>query len=261
MTKGADHDQQSSPPERPPNTWEAEDDFKERVKILGNLAEASMDEAHALQEKLNEEGKGQWHGDNPPKPVDQLFNFTILIVFLLIVAVGAFYFTTGSDLLTGLREDPPASDPEIDAPGESSDAITRDELETQDPIAITAYPWIFIRNEGQGNSFYAIYFEPEGACSIPGNTSVYDCAYTVNEANVEIEIYRTVTAEYSNKDAGSQVIDWKEWFHLTRIGNAMRGSYEIESWFFDPNKGLEWRGNQIISDTVFAYPEHQEDPG
>lgn len=244
------HIDKKTKPDRLPLNWQ---DFKQSIRTLGKLAETSLLQHNKLEEDILEQGDT---GNTGVKFSNFLQGFAILIVLVAIIAV-AIYFTKNTDILTGLREEPLVSIPELDDPGDSSNEYTINELEAQDPIAITAHPWIFIRNEAVGNSFYAIYFESDGLCNTPSYPTIYYCGYTVNGSNVEIELYLTYTAEAvtDKGDVRSQVIDWKEWFHLTRTGNIMRGSYETESWFFSYEDGLDWRGKQLISDTVFAYPD------
>ena len=245
MTSDQNHD----PPERPTHTWEAEQDFKDRVKTLGNLGEAAFDEAVKLQEDLNAKGEGRWKGDSPPEPVGKLWRFALIIFILLIIAVGAFYFTTGSDLLTGLREDPLGAVSVADA--------------NQEPIGITDGPWRFFFDISEQTPLYDIKFEADGTCFVPGDKIVYGGKYFVNGANIEIELFRRYTAEAKDGEGNtrSEEVEWTEWFHMTRAGNTMTGSREVEVWRFSFDNGLVWKDNVISGEAIFSRPERPEDPG
>ena len=263
MTSDQNRDPPETHPERPTHTWEDEQDFKDRVKTLGNLSEAAFDEAVKLQEDLNAKGEGRWKGDSPPEPVSKLWRFALIIVILLIIAVGAFYFTTGNDLLTGLREDPLGAVSVADANLELSEAFTHEELVLQEPIGITDGPWRFFLDKSEQNPLYDIKFEADGTCFVPGDKIIYGGKYFVNGANIEIELFRRYTAEAKDGEGNtrSEEVEWTDWFHMTRSGNTMTGSREVEVWRFSFDNGLVWKDNVISSEAIFSRPERPEDPG
>ena len=256
-------DKNQNHPERPSHTQEAEKDFNNRVKTLGNLSEAAFDEAKKLQEDLNAKGEGKWRGDSPPEPVRRLWLFALIIFIIIIVAVAAFYFTTGNDLLTGLREDPLSAVSVADANLEQYEAPTHEELVLQEPIDIRDGPWRFFQDKSEQTPLYDIKFETDGTCYVPGDKIVYGGKYFVDGANIEIELYRRYTAEAKDGEGNtrSEVVEWKEWFHMTRAGNTMTGTREVEVWQFSFNNGLIWRDNVISGEAIFSRPERPEDPG
>jgi hypothetical protein len=256
-------DPQETKPERPPNTFEAEQDFKDRLKILGDLADATEEEFRKGQAELNREGKGDWKNDSPPEPIRGLFILMVLLAFVMILAVAAFYFTTGSDLLTGLREDPPAADSNISADPIPAEAPSHEELQAQEPIPITDGPWRFFADASEESALYDIKFEEDGSCYVPGDQIVYGGSYTVSGNQIEIELYRRYMAESKNSegDIRTQEVEWTEWFHMTRAGNTMTGYWEVEGWRFSYDDGLKWTGVSTNGPDIFSRPERPEDPG
>jgi len=256
MSSDRKHDPAETNPERPSHSPGEKKDFNDRVKILGNLAQTTFDESVKLQEDLNKKGEGIWKGDSPPGPVLNLWWFILIIAIILIVAVGAFYYTTGNDLLTGLREDPLSA-------VSVAEALTHEELSLQEPIDIKDGPWRFFQDKSEQTSLYDIKFEADGTCYVPGDKIVYGGKYFVDGASIEIELYRRYTAKAKDGEGNtrSEVVEWTEWFHMTRAGNTMTGTREVEVWQFGFDRGLTWRDNIISGEAIFSRPERPEDPG
>jgi hypothetical protein len=215
------------------------------------------------QEELNREGKGNWVNDAPPEPIRPHFTFIIIIIFLLIVAVGAFYFTTGSDLLTGMREDPAPAEPDVSQNNAGVQAPSHADLQAQDPIPITDGPWRFFGDDSEQNPLYDIKFEPDGTCYVPGDEIVYGGIYTIEGNQITIEIYRRYLAESEDSEGNSrnQIVEWTEWFKMIRVGNTMTGIWEVEGWRFSYDEGLVMTGVRVNGDAIFSRPERPEDPG
>lgn len=247
MDANQNHDPQKAKPERSSDSLQAEKDLKDRVNTLENLGEADSDQALKHQEDLNAKGEG---GSSPPETISKLWRLALIIFFVLIIAVGAYYFTTANDLLTGFM-------------GASPRAVTHEELVLQEPIDITNGPWRFFQDESEETALFDIKFEADGTCYVPGDQIVYGGKYFVEGNNIEIELYRRYTAEAKDGEGNtrSQVVEWIEWFHMIRAGNTMTGSREVEVWRFDYDQGLTWRDNVISGQAIFSRPERPEDPG
>lgn len=247
MDANQNHDPQETQPERSSDSGQAEKNSKNRPKILGNLAETASDQAAKPQEDLNAKGED---GFSPPEPLSKLWRLALIIFLVLIIAGGAYYFTTANDLLAGLM-------------GDSLQAVTHEELVLQEPDDITKGPWRFFQDESEETALFDIKFEADGTCYVPGDPIVYGGKYFVEGARIEIELYRRYTAEAKDGKGNtrSQVVEWIEWFHMTRAGNTMTGEREVEVWRFGYDQGLTWRDNVISGQEIFSRPERPEDPG
>lgn len=159
----------------------------------------------------------------------------------------------------------PAGD-EGDTPGNQGEAVadppTPEELEAQEPIPLTDGPWRVFVDPSESGARWDVVFLAGGVCSIPGDPSVVSCTYVEDPPAVEITLDRHDAAEAQNADGDVRTgeVDWNEWFHMTRVGNTMYGPWEIESWIFSYDNGLEWRGNAIFRETAFIRPVHAADP-
>jgi hypothetical protein len=160
----------------------------------------------------------------------------------------------------------PAGD-EADTPQDQGEAVagppTPEELEAQDPIPLTDGPWRIFVDPSESAARWDMTFLGGGACSIPGDPSVVSCTYVEDSPAVEITLDRHDEPRAENADGDVRIgeVDWSEWFHLTRVGNAMYGPWEVESWMFSYDRGLERRGsNVILRETAFIRPVHPADP-
>ncbi|MDA3935258.1 MAG: hypothetical protein PF636_00120, partial [Actinomycetota bacterium] len=157
-----------------------------------------------------------------------------IVISILVIALAAFFYHNSTDLLTAVRESlsadgaaGPTDEPPVDAPSVA-------ELEAQEPIDITDGPWSFSR-EGQSYVLYTMDFESDGTFDVPDDSGfVQDGTYIVDGDSVEIELRRqkTYEAEGPQNDKRTEDVEWYEWFHMTRVGNTMRGSWEGTDWEF-----------------------------
>jgi hypothetical protein len=203
-----------------------------------------------------------------------------LLALLLIALVVSFLATDMFGLGGGLSTEEPDSaealasdegeaiqEDETPAPAggdtdEGGDPPTREELEAQEPIPLTDGAWRIFVDPSESAARWDVIFLGGGECSIPGDSSVVSCTYTESHPAVEITLARHDEPEARNADGDVRVgvVDWSEWFHMTRVGNTMYGQWEIEGWIFSYDDGLQRRENAIFRETAFIRPVQPSDP-
>jgi hypothetical protein len=189
----------------------------------------------------------------------------IVLVALVVAAFVLDWF--GSDGSSPLADHPVmADDPEpTDVPdgvGLDDRPPAHEELEAQEDVELASVRWRFFRDPSEASPLYDFEFGEEGVCRVPGDTIIHACAYDVDGSSIEITINRSteVTARNAAGAEWAAVVDWVEWFHMSRAGNALNGSWESEDWTFSYDDGLVRTGRSTHWTEVFARPIRPDVP-
>jgi hypothetical protein len=183
----------------------------------------------------------------------------IVLVALVVAAfVLGWFGGNGSSASTGDPEMASGADP-AHAPalaGPEGRPPTPGELEAQEPVILASVRWRFFRDSSEANPLYDFEFGENGVCVVPGDTTIRSCAFAVDGVSIEITLDRSTEATARNAEGAekSTVVDWTEWFHMARAGNALGGSWESEVWIFSYDDGLVFKGRSIHWTTVFGRP-------
>ena len=205
-----------------------------------------------IEEHLHDEDLGQFARLLQLIDVNQ--HIIGIILFFLIAAA---FLVTSADLWTSVREDTLTDGTATQTDEPPVETTSFAELEAQEPIDITDGAWSFSR-EGESYVLYTMDFESDGTFDVRDDSGyVQDGTYIEDGDSVEIELFRRTTLE-AEGDSGkkrTEDVEYYEWFHMTRVGNTMRGSWEGTDWEFSYERGFEYDGTFVKSPIIVSRPE------
>lgn len=217
--------------------------------LVGDHAEAKYAESSELLAQGDNEGAREAKLDAIGWLSVKMWIVVGLVLIIALVAIVAGFDVFGPpDDVEAPWESSGGDSAPVSAPGDSA---------AGDSVALTDGPWRFFFDSSEAKAMYDIKFEEDGTCSVPGDTVVYAGEYTVDGASVEIVLHRRSDNEAKDGLGGvrTETVDWDEWFHMTRAGDTMSGSWEVERWQLEYDEGLLWEGVEDSGYVVFARPE------
>jgi hypothetical protein len=117
---------------------------------------------------------------------------------------------------------------------EGADLPTREELEAQEPIALTDGKWRLV-SEISGHALWDFQAMGDGTCETP-HPDVYSCTYFEDGPVLKVELKRVTEIVH---EECSTTVDETHTFTMNRIGNIAYGNWNGEpNWRFSCDQGL-----------------------
>ena len=264
-------------PERTPeHTPEEEAAFNERVGEMAGYAELLSLEDQGLAEEERAEKDRFTQGIDDPivrsqerDRVEERYSVRRsriwwaigIILAVILLAVGAFYFTSGEDLTAGSSASGESDAAGTDAEQASADvpggAVSEPGEVTSD--GVVSGTWIVYADEAKSMALYELTFQPNGAAVFlpeapPIEYTTDSWSYTQDGESVEVEIKQHVSDPEFGVNEPSDA-----WLHLTLTDGVMTGTWEQDVVGYETvgdTAGTVYRhGVQEMGTVVYAEPQ------